>query len=115
MADVLSISCRDIDTAARFGGDEFALLLPETGEVAANSVSRRIRESLASDGRQPKLSVSVGVAIYPKDGDKIDSLLGTADAALYLMKAKTRSPDAGTQRKTGEPRHKAAARSQSAR
>jgi diguanylate cyclase (GGDEF)-like protein/PAS domain S-box-containing protein len=87
MADVLSISCRDIDTAARFGGDEFALVLPETGQAPANSVAQRICDGLANDGGEPKLSVSIGVAIYPKDGDKIDSLLGAADAALYAMKA----------------------------
>jgi diguanylate cyclase (GGDEF)-like protein/PAS domain S-box-containing protein len=109
LADVLSISCRDIDTAARFGGDEFALLLPETGRAPADSVARRICDGLANDGREPKLSVSIGVAIYPKDGDKIDSLLGAADTALYAMKARTRSPDATRQRTTAELRHKAAA------
>jgi GGDEF domain-containing protein len=56
------------------------------------------------------LSVSVGVAIYPKDGKKVDSLLGAADAALYAMKARKRSPDASTKGKTAELRHKAAGR-----
>ena len=51
VADVLSMGCRDIDTAARFGGDEFALVLPETGAEAASLVAHRIRESLANDGR----------------------------------------------------------------
>jgi diguanylate cyclase (GGDEF)-like protein len=94
LADVLSIGSRDIDTAARFGGDEFALVLPETGEASANLVARRICDGLANDGREPKLSVSVGVAIYPKDGDKIESLLGAADTALYAMKARTHGPPA---------------------
>ena len=109
LADVLCICSRNIDTPARFGGDEFALVLPETGQVQANLVARRICDSLANDGREPKLSVSIGVAIYPKDGEKVDSLLGAADAALYSMKARTRSPDASTQGKTAELRHKAAA------
>ncbi len=87
LADVLSIGCRDIDTAARFGGDEFALVLPETGKESANLVAHRIRESFANDGRKPKLSVSVGVALYPADGDRLDTLLGAADVALYSMKA----------------------------
>jgi diguanylate cyclase (GGDEF)-like protein/PAS domain S-box-containing protein len=89
LADVLSIGCRDIDTPARFGGDEFALVLPETGAESANSVAHRICESLANDGTTPKLSASVGVALYPLDGDRIDTLLGAADVAMYSMKAKT--------------------------
>jgi diguanylate cyclase (GGDEF)-like protein/PAS domain S-box-containing protein len=89
LADVMSMGCRDIDTAARFGGDEFALVLPETGEDSAKLVAHRIRESLGNDGRKPKLSVSVGVALYPSDGDRLDKLLGAADVALYSMKART--------------------------
>src|SRR6201984_16352 len=57
LADVLCI-CRKIGTPARFGGDEFALVLPETGQVEANLVAGRICDSLANDGREPKLSVS---------------------------------------------------------
>jgi diguanylate cyclase (GGDEF)-like protein/PAS domain S-box-containing protein len=87
LADVLSIGCRDIDTAARFGGDEFALVLPETSAEPAKLVARRICESLANDGRKPKLSVSVGVALYPANGERLDALLGAADVALYAMKA----------------------------
>jgi diguanylate cyclase (GGDEF)-like protein/PAS domain S-box-containing protein len=89
LADVMSIGSRDIDTAARFGGDEFALVLPETGGDSAKLVARRICEGLANDGRKPKLSVSVGVALYPLDGEKLDTLLGAADVALYSMKART--------------------------
>jgi diguanylate cyclase (GGDEF)-like protein/PAS domain S-box-containing protein len=87
LADVLSLGCRDIDTAARFGGDEFALVLPETNGESARQVAHRICESLANDGRKPQLSVSVGVALYPADGERIDTLLGAADVALYSMKA----------------------------
>jgi diguanylate cyclase (GGDEF)-like protein/PAS domain S-box-containing protein len=92
LADVLSICSRKIDTPARFGGDEFALVLPETGKIPASLVARRIRESLANDGKEPRLSVSIGVATYPGDGRKIEPLLAAADAALYAMKASTRSP-----------------------
>jgi diguanylate cyclase (GGDEF)-like protein/PAS domain S-box-containing protein len=111
LADVLCICSRKIDTPARFGGDEFALVLPETGQVPANSVARRICCSLANDGKQPRLSVSVGVAIYPSDGEKLDLLLGAADAALYAMKARKRGPDANIERKTTGLRHKTAAAS----
>jgi diguanylate cyclase (GGDEF)-like protein len=86
VADVLSFCCRDIDTAARFGGDEFALVLPETNAEAAKLVARRIGERVANDGKGPKLSISVGVAVYPQDGDSIESLLREADSGLYAMK-----------------------------
>jgi diguanylate cyclase (GGDEF)-like protein/PAS domain S-box-containing protein len=111
LADVLCLCSRKMDTPARFGGDEFALVLPETGKVPADFVARRICDSLANDGKEPKLSVSVGVAVYPKDGEKVDFLLGAADVALYSMKARTRSRrDSSTQRKTTHLRHEAAAR-----
>ena len=86
LADVLSSCCRGIDTPARFGGDEFAVVLPETNAPEAHQVARRICESVANDGNGPKLSVSVGVAVYPQDGDTIEKLLREADSALYLMK-----------------------------
>jgi diguanylate cyclase (GGDEF)-like protein/PAS domain S-box-containing protein len=85
VADVLSFCCRDIDTA-RFGGDEFALVLPETNAEAAHLVAQRICESVANDGKGPKISISVGAAIYPQGGDSIESLLREADSELYTMK-----------------------------
>jgi diguanylate cyclase (GGDEF)-like protein/PAS domain S-box-containing protein len=86
VADVLSFCCREIDTAARFGGDEFALVLPETNAEAAKRVALRICDSAANDGKGPKLSISVGIAIYPRPGNSIESLLSEADAGLYAMK-----------------------------
>jgi diguanylate cyclase (GGDEF)-like protein len=109
---VLCICSRKMDTPARFGGDEFALVLPETGQIPANSVARRICDHLANDGKLPELSVSVGVAIYPNDGEKLDVLLGSADAALYAMKLKTRcSRDSSIQKKSAQLRHRTAAAS----
>ena len=86
LADVLYSCCRDIDTPARFGGDEFALVLPETNAEAASLVARRICESVANDGNGPKISVSIGIAVYPQDGETIETLLSQADSALYAMK-----------------------------
>jgi diguanylate cyclase (GGDEF)-like protein/PAS domain S-box-containing protein len=86
LADALCSCCRDIDTPARFGGDEFAVVLPETSADAANVVARRICESVANDGGGPKVSVSFGVTVYPQDGNSIESLLCHADSALYSMK-----------------------------
>jgi diguanylate cyclase (GGDEF)-like protein/PAS domain S-box-containing protein len=86
LADVLVSCCRGIDTPARFGGDEFAVVLPETNAEEANLVARRICERIANDGNEPKLSVSAGVAVYPNNGDTIEKLLREADSALYSMK-----------------------------
>ena len=83
---VLRVNCRAMDTAARYGGDEFVLVLPEAGAEAAERVSQRIRERLSADGEEPMLSVSVGAAVFPKDGSNLEELLGAADRALYGMK-----------------------------
>ena len=88
LGQILADCCRSVDTAARQGGDEFALVLPETGVVAATLVATRICDLLAKDTEEPALSVSVGVATYPKDADSIGSLLYAADRALYGMKEK---------------------------
>jgi diguanylate cyclase (GGDEF)-like protein/PAS domain S-box-containing protein len=100
LADVLCSCCRDIDTPARFGGDEFALILPETNATAANLVAQRIREGVANDDEGPKLSVSVGVAMYPRDGHSIETLLCAADSELYSMK-RTRILPAGSSHAVG--------------
>src|SRR5207237_25292 len=69
LADVLRVFCRAIDTAARYGGDEFVVILPETTAVAAKLVASRIRSRLAADSLEPRLSASIGVAVYPQDGE----------------------------------------------
>jgi diguanylate cyclase (GGDEF)-like protein len=94
LADALRASSRSIDTAARFGGDEFALILPETEEAAALQVAQRVAHHLAQDGEKPRASVSVGVALYPDHGDSVDSLLGAADDALYDAKSRGRGKSA---------------------
>ena len=85
-ADVLRVDCRAIDTAARYGGDEFVVILPETTAVEAKLVASRIRRRLAADSLEPRLSASIGVAVYPEDGETIEALLRTADRELYGMK-----------------------------
>ena len=87
VAEVLRQHCRAIDTAARYGGDEFALLLPETGEAAARQVASRIKGHLEASTEQPKLTVSVGVATHPPNGTSTQHLLEAADLELYAHKA----------------------------
>jgi diguanylate cyclase (GGDEF)-like protein len=77
---------RTIDTAARYGGDEFALVLPESGEPEAQRAAERICERIEQDQQEPAISASVGVAVYPENGTSIEQLLGAADRALYQMK-----------------------------
>jgi diguanylate cyclase (GGDEF)-like protein len=86
LGEVLRSSSRTTDTPARYGGDEFALVLPETDAREAEQAGARICETLAHDGLQPFISVSVGQAVYPYDGTSIEQLLGAADLALYKMK-----------------------------
>jgi diguanylate cyclase (GGDEF)-like protein len=88
VADVVRGSIRSIDTGVRYGGDEFAIILPETDESAARRVALRISERLAQDLEEPAVSVSIGVAVYPRDGDDAKALLATADRNLYGEKAR---------------------------
>jgi diguanylate cyclase (GGDEF)-like protein len=90
LADALRASSRVIDTGARFGGDEFALILPETGATAARQVARRVVDRLGKDGEKPAVSVSVGVAVFPDQGSSVATLLNAADTALYDAKRSAR-------------------------
>ncbi|HWZ96302.1 MAG TPA: MASE1 domain-containing protein [Candidatus Dormibacteraeota bacterium] len=88
VAEVLRLHCREVDTPARYGGDEFALILPETPFEQACQVAERISERLANDPEAPRISASVGVAEYPNDGHTVEHILCAADEALYSQKHK---------------------------
>ena len=83
LAEVLHLSCRETDTAARYGGDEFALVLTETSAESAALVAKRVAHRLSLDAEEPRLSVSIGIAEFPRDGATIEHLLSAADQSLY--------------------------------
>jgi diguanylate cyclase (GGDEF)-like protein/PAS domain S-box-containing protein len=79
---------RTIDVVIRWGGEEFLVILPETGAEGAAATAERLRAGLAADGAQIPFTVSIGVA--EAQGGDPDSLLRRADAALYRAKAEGR-------------------------
>jgi diguanylate cyclase (GGDEF)-like protein len=89
-ASTLRNTMRASDFAFRIGGDEFALLLPETDPEQANTLCRRIRAQYENEIRDLKLDVAVtldfGIAVHPQDGDVKSTLLGLADKRLYDLK-----------------------------
>jgi diguanylate cyclase (GGDEF)-like protein len=86
-AETLRAACRETDTPARYGGDEFVAVLSDTDFDGARLVVKRTHERLLEDCDHPRLSVSAGVAMYPKDGGTPTTLLSAADRALYANKA----------------------------
>jgi len=92
LAEVVKSTLRASDVAARYGGDEFAVILPDTDEVAAQGVAERITDELArnplvADGRGPvQVSVSIGVAALAADVRTPTDLVGAADARMYAAK-----------------------------
>jgi diguanylate cyclase (GGDEF)-like protein len=95
VAGCIRAGLRDVDSAARFGGEEFVALLPETGLAAARDVAERLRSAVShlepKPGGVPKpLRVSIGVSAAPECVNLASELLDSADRALYRAKAEGR-------------------------
>ncbi len=86
------LSCvRETDTVARVGGDEFLLILtgihlPETAAQIAEKVIRLVSQPISFNGRQAIVGTSIGIAIYPINGEDMDQLIKQADEAMYSVK-----------------------------
>lgn len=95
-ARLLQSAVRATDTVGRHGGDEFLVLLPEIARAAdAALIAQKMLDALARgmpdpDGHRLPLSASIGIAIYPDDGDELADLIARADAAMYSVKREGR-------------------------
>jgi diguanylate cyclase (GGDEF)-like protein len=96
IGDILKANLRLIDSAFRYGGDEFVIILPQTSKENALAVLRRLRKLLNSKVFFPaenlniKVTASFGVATFPTDGRTHKEILNKADEAMYLVKKTTR-------------------------
>jgi diguanylate cyclase (GGDEF)-like protein len=98
VARTIASQLRSSDIAARYGGDEFAIILPETSSEAAATVARKVTEAVArttvsaENGGEPiSISICAGAATFPDNGRSADELIECADRDLYRRKAEARS------------------------
>ena len=95
-AEVITRTMRSVDLAFRYGGDEFVVVLPQTSGASAVSAANRLlvalraRRFLSPEGLSLRLSGSLGIASYPRDGDTPTALLDAADRRMYIVKNSAR-------------------------
>ena len=92
LSRIIQAELRTTDVLARYGGDEFIVLLPETPAQGAVIVAERIREMMANSpleahGKPVKCTVSIGAASFPEDGVSLDAIVARADRAMYHAKS----------------------------
>jgi diguanylate cyclase (GGDEF)-like protein len=105
VADTIRNTIRFTDAAARYGGDEFVVLLPETDAAGGYVVAEKLRRDVASltlraAERNVRSSVSVGLVTYPHDGSTIEQLVAAADVAMYESKRRGKNRIVGYQTRT---------------
>lgn len=91
VAERLETCLREGDTVARLGGDEFAMLLADIDDadaaiVQAERILHRIAQPYLLDGKELRLSASIGISLFPEDGEDVETLGKNADSAMYLAK-----------------------------
>ncbi|MBC9249805.1 diguanylate phosphodiesterase [Pseudomonas alcaligenes] len=95
MAERIRSALRDKDVIARFGGDEFCILISlnrlEEARNLAQRIMQRMKKPLTLAGRQMVMTTSIGISVYPRDGESCDELLKHADLALYQSKGSGRN------------------------
>lgn len=97
VADLIQLNVRPVDIVCRYGGEELAVILPETDEEGARTAGERIRSTVADSitttpqGDMVHVTVSIGLATFPGDGDTAASLVHAADQALYVAKQEGRN------------------------
>ena len=122
VADVLRGELRQYDIPARFGGEEFSIVLPETSSEQALEIAERIRRSMAASRFEVETSpgpisatISIGVASYPADGEGAEELIHQADLAVYSAKLQGRNRTVAASAESLLARRPAARRSASFR
>jgi len=102
LARVIRGSIRTVDSAYRYGGDEFLVLLPETEFIGAFVVAEKIREGVEAIGisrnGEPEASASIGLVSYPEDGATAEELMLAADRAMYQAKSLGKNQVSGNPR-----------------
>ncbi|MDH3514364.1 MAG: GGDEF domain-containing protein, partial [Gammaproteobacteria bacterium] len=97
VTDLIQLHVRPVDVVCRYGGEELAVILPETDAEGAHTVAERIRatveESITTtpQGDMVRVTVSIGLATFPRDGDTAAGLVHSADSALYVAKQEGRN------------------------
>ena len=94
---LLADSMRSVDVIGRFGGEEFVVVLPEMDRYEANETAERLRNLISEtpqplgDGKTVRLTISIGVSVFPDNGPDFRALCAAADKAMYQAKSNGRN------------------------